>query len=662
MAGFFRKLRKGLLWTLAVAVALVTLILSFSGTIARYYIQKNGNSLIGRDVTIGSLSINPLTAGMKVKNLHILEKDGKEDFLSLSSLEGNIRLRPVTRRIINIKGIRIDSLYINIVQDGDHFNFDDLKDKLYAYLEEDTEDSGWVMDIRNIALSGGRIRYRDKVLGSKFALNKISLEIPKINLSGKNTDVGTVLSFEEGGQMDCRISYNPDRSRFNVNVSLKDFGTEGLTPYLQQFLNVKRCKGSVSGNLEIHGQTQHIADADIKGDLIAEDLKVMDDRREAVFFAQTLKAKISRFNLGKGIARLKSLEINGPKTYYEIMEDSTDNFTHLLKDEDQQREEESPQIFLTIDSLSVRDGKVDFKDNTLKESFSYKLSEINLTCSDFRLDKMNILKGSAVAGKAGKVEFEWTTDFVRMKNVYLDLMASNINLKDFTPYSKYYVGNSIEGGTMKWKSRNTIIGGHLEGNNQIEIYKPKVSRRSRRTEPVYQAPVRLGVYALTNKKGLMNINLPVKGDIDNPDFSYRKTVFKGMLNIFMKVSAAPLRAIGKMLAKGEDLDHIEIDLEEDDFSTSEYGKLGSIVEAMQEKDELHYTFRQRFNLKKALKKEEKEKVLSLAQSRNENLSNYLKRMGIPSRNYTVEAIHEDSLASYRGKNCFLVDAVWEEDQ
>ncbi|MBP5391102.1 MAG: DUF748 domain-containing protein [Bacteroidales bacterium] len=662
MAGFFRKLRKGLLWALAIVFALIVLILSFSGTIARHYIQKNGNSLIGRDVTIGSLSINPLTAGMRVKDLHILEKDGKEDFLSLSSLEGNIRLRPVTRRIINIKGISIDSLYINIVQDGDRFNFDDLKDKLYAYLEEDTEDSGWTMDIRNIALTGGRIRYRDMVLGSKFALNKISLEIPKINLSGKNTDVGTVLSFEEGGQMDCRISYNPDRSRFTVNVSLKDFGTDGLTPYLQQFLNVKRCKGSVSGHLEVHGKTQHIADADIKGSLIAEDLKVIDEKRKPVFSAESLKATISNFSLGKGIAHLKELEITGPKTYYEILKDSTDNFTHLIKDEEQQREEESPQVKLLIDSLCLRDGKVDFKDNTLKESFSYKLSEISLACSDFRLDKMNILTGSAVAGKAGKVEFEWTTDFVRMKNVYLDIIATNINVKDFTPYSKYYVGNNIEGGTMRWESHNTIIGGHLEGSNQIEIYKPKVSRRSKWTEPVYEAPVRLGVYALTNKKGLMNISLPVKGNLDNPDFSYRKTVLKALLNVFTKVSAAPLRAVGKMLTKGEDLDHIEIDLEEGDFSTREYGKLEQIVETMKEKDEFHYTFRQRFNLGKALRKEEKEKVLSLAQSRNENLSNYLKRMGIPSRNYTVEPVQVDSLSAYKGKNCFFVDAIWEEDQ
>ena len=110
MAGFFRKLRKGLLWAVAIVIALTVLLVSFSGTIARHYIQKHGNELIGRDVTIGSLSINPLTAGMRVKNLHILEKDGKEDFLSLSSLEGNIRLKPVTRRILNIKGIRIDSL------------------------------------------------------------------------------------------------------------------------------------------------------------------------------------------------------------------------------------------------------------------------------------------------------------------------------------------------------------------------------------------------------------------------------------------------------------------------------------------------------------------------------------------------------------------------
>lgn len=660
MAAFFRKLGKGILWAAVFAVVLAAIALCFSGSIARLYLQKHGVDLIGREITIGSLSVNPLSAGLKVKDLCIKEKDGKEDFLRLSSLEGNARLRPVTRRILNIKRIRIDSLYLNIIQDGDNFNFDDIAEKLSSYMEDSGESSGWKMDLKNIVLSGGQLRYRDKQLGSKFSFNKISLAIPKINLNGKNTSVGTVLSFEEGGKMDCSLSYNPDRSRYTLKLNLKDFGTEGLTPYLQQFLNIKRCKGTLSGNLEVRGKTRHIADADISGKLLAEDLKVLDERRKPVFSAEKVNAFVSNFNLEKGIAHLKSLEISGPETYYEIMKDSTDNFSTLFKEEENVSGDGTPPMKLIIDSLSLSGGKARFKDNTLKESFTYSLSEISLGCSSFRLDKMNILTGSAVASKAGKIDFEWTTDFTKMENVYLDITASNINARDFSPYSKHYVGNGIEGGTVRWESHNTILGGKIEGSNQIEIYKPKVSRRSKWTEPVYEAPVRLGVYALTNRKGMMNISLPVKGDLSNPDFSYRKTVFKALLNVFKKVGGAPMRAVGKLLSKDEDLDHIEIDLLSDDFSTKEYGKLELICQTMKEKDEFHYTFRQRFNLKKALKKEDREKILALAKARNENLSNYLKRMGMSHRRYTVEPVQEDSLTGYKGKNCFFVDALWEE--
>ena len=660
MAGFFRKLSKGLLWLVLTVIVLAALALCFSGTISRLYIHRHSKELIGREVSIGSLSINPFTAGIRAKDVHILEKDGKNDFLSLASLEGNINLRPIAHRVLKVRRLYADSLYVNIEQNGSAFNFDDIVEKISSYLDEDSRDSGWKMDLRNIGLSGGKLCYSDKQLGSRFTFSKISLDIPKISLDGKNTDVGTVLTFDQGGQMDCRLSYNPDRSRYTLLLKIKDIATDRITPYLQQFLNIRRCKGTVSGTLDIKGKTQHITDADIKGNLYAEDLKVIDSRRKAVFSAESLDAAISEFNLAKGIAHLQSLVIKGPQTYYEIMTDSTDNFSTLLKSDDLTYEDSNPSVRLLIDSLRIKDGKAEFKDLTLKESFSYRISEIGLECDGFRLDRMNILKGSAVASKAGKIDFEWTTDFVKMDNVYLDITASNINVKDFSPYSKYFVGNRIDGGTMRLESHNTIIGNHIDASNSIEIYRPKVSSRSKWSEPVYEVPVRLGVYALTNKKGMLKMNLPVKGNLDNPDFSYRKTLLKAMFNMFTKVSAAPMRAIGNLLGREEDMDRIFIDLSSEDFSTKEYGKLDLIVEAMKEKDGFHYTFAQRFNLRKALRKEEKDRILALAKARNENLSNYLRRMGLSSGSYTVEPVSEDSLASYKGKECFLVNAVWED--
>lgn len=660
MAGFFRKLRKGILWLLGIVLVLTVLLLAFSGTIARHYIQSHGVDLIGRQISIGSLSVNPITAGMRIKDLHILEKNGKEDFISLASLDWNIRLRPIAQKILTIKRLHADSLYVNIEQNGESFNFDDILEKLSSYMDDGSQDSGWKMDLRNIALSSGKIKYRDKKLGSSFLFNRIGLAIPKLNQDGKDTDVGTVLSFGDGGQMACRLKYNADRSRYTLNLGLKDFGTEGFAPYLQQFLNVKKCKGKVSGEVEIKGKTEHLADADISGKLIAEDIKILDSKKKAVFSADNMRADIKNFNLEKGVAHLAVLDIKGPETYYEIYADSTDSFTMLMKEEEQAEEESPSSVKLIIDSLRLSDGKAEFKDNSLKEDFSYKISEISLECEDFRPDRMNTLKGSAIASKAGKIDFEWTSNFQNMENVYLDVTASNIDVRDFTPYSKYYVGNKLEGGTLRWESHNTIIGNYIDASNHIEVYKPKVSHRHKHSDPVYEAPVRLGVYALTNKKGMLKLSLPVKGNLDSPDFSYRKTVFKALLNVFTKVSIAPMKAVGSIWSKDEDLDKIDIDIMSEDFSTKEYGKLALITEAIKEKTDFHYTFAQRFNLKKALKKEEKDKILALAKARNENLSNYLRRMGLSSGSFTVEPVCEDSLTSYKGKNGIFVNAVWED--
>ena len=669
----FKRLLKVLLWVvLFVAVVMVIAILS-CGRIAKWYIEKHSKELTGRVITVERIRMNPLFGTAKIKDLRVLEANDKDLFLGFGELDYRMNLLGLMHKKFKMRRLHIDSMELNILQTGKTFNFDDLITRFSSDSSAKKEtDPSWTIDLNNIKVSNSRMRYKDMEVGSNFGFNRMNVEIPRIYLTGKDTDAGVQLHFEDGGSLACRLSYNMDHSRYNLDLKIDGFGIDGILPYLQQYMNVSKCEGLLSMNVNINGDTEHITEARVKGTVDVVKSEVVDDQGRMIFAADSVGANILELSTAGRITHLSYLNVVGPQSQYIIYKDSTDNFSYLMKstpevaeqpDAVEEVQEDVKKMILKVDRLRIAGGKVGYEDNLMKGGFKYSLSEISAFCNDFQLDKMNRIIGRAVLGQAGKVALDWTTDFKSMRNMHLKLTARNVDITDFTPYSLVYVGNKIENGVLQIESDNTVTDNKLNGENKIEVYKPKVSKRVN-SKPVYKVPVRLGVYVLTDKEGMMKVSLPVSGDLDNPQFSYRKILFKALMNLFVKVATAPVTAIGSLFSSDEPLDHIDIDVTEPDFDTRQYTQLTELVEAVKEKDELKYEFNQRFNLEKALKDHPdftEDKLLTLAKIRNENLQKFLQRMNVKEKQIAVTPVSPDSLKSYTGDPSIRLTALWSPD-
>ncbi|GEM_PF-1339161 len=663
----WKKLLKRIGVSLAIFICALLLLLSFGGNIGRKYVEKQCKYLIGRKVEIGSISLNPLVGRMVIKELHIKEHDSQEDFLAIGNLSYRIKIIPLFSKKLSLTHLHIDSLYCQTIQNGKLFNFSDIIDQLKVPKYKSESSDPWKLELHNIKITRSRLLYKDLIIGSTLTFNGINIDIPQIRLAEEKdaeADAGITLKFSRKGSLSCRLSYNQDHSRFRLFLNLQDCSTESITPYLKQFLNIKECHGRLFAHMELSGSSEHISNTDVTGSILSVSPSVTDLSNKTIFAADSVKVSLRQFNIAKRIVDIDTLRIIAPETYYELMPDSTSNFSSLVREADNHIEETNhfaQNLSLKIDTVSIIRGSVKFTDNTLKEKFVCPISELSLHCKDFTLENMNHIKGEGVISKAGKMEIDWITDFRSMRNMTLNIRLSNISIKQFSPYAKMYVGNNIEGGTMLLESNNTVTDNYLTGYNQIEIYKPKVSKRIRRSKPLYDVPVRLGIYALTNRKGIMNIKLPVNGNLNNPQFSYRKILLKSLFNTFAKVATTPIAAIGNLFSASDNLEIIEFDVADDDFSTKEYGKLAMLAEGMLEKDEFTFEFEQFIDINKALKKHpelDKEKILFLANCRNENLSKFFKRMDIPPRRFNIKPFVADSTSRKKQNNGIYINAIW----
>ena len=94
-------------------------------------------------------------------------------------------------------------------------------------------------------------------------------------------------------------------------------------------------------------------------------------------------------------------------------------------------------------------------------------------------------------------------------------------------------------------------------------------------------PVRLAVALLKDRRGLIDIDMPVRGDLNEPDFRYGGVLLNALLNVITKVVTSPFAALGGLVGGGgEDLQFIEFQVGVDTLERAEQQKIESLAKAL----------------------------------------------------------------------------------
>ncbi len=72
-------------------------------------------------------------------------------------------------------------------------------------------------------------------------------------------------------------------------------------------------------------------------------------------------------------------------------------------------------------------------------------------------------------------------------------------------------------------------------------------------------PVRLAVALLKDRNGVINLDLPVTGSLDDPKFSIGKIILKILVNLLEKAATSPFALLGAVFGHGEELSNLEFD-------------------------------------------------------------------------------------------------------
>ncbi len=643
------KKRYIVLIVLASLVAVFIAALKLAPGIAKNYVVNHSEELIGRKMKIESVAFSPLSFTVTVDDFAIYEPDGTTPFVAFEKFRINVNPTHLLKKEISVSEIYLKGLYTRVTQKGDKFNFSDILDK-FAVDSETTDSAqtaaakaakaadtaatdsaqalkldpseslgGFSAAVENIVLEKGNIIYEDLKVGSKIHIQDFSVEIPAVYFSNKNTDIGVNLKFANGGDLGVKVQFNMQTQDFGINVTLNKLALAVAKPYLKDFINYKDFEGSLGVNLNVAGNVNDVLSSNISGTVSVDDIKLTETSGRALGVSH-VGVGIAKANLNEMDFKVDSVVVNGAYAHLDLFKDGKTNINVLLeplnkpagsaeetKEEAKPAEKSKPLKFI-VDKLQVAGTQVSATDHTPKQPFNYKVSNIGVNGANINFNTPCTINVTASFPEGGSLSVKYKGALSDISTMDVYISVKNLALKHFSPYSHHYTGYPISSGTMAFASENKLSNWDIDSKNTIDIYNIDVSDKDPNTAPEYTVPMKVGLYILKDKNDKIQFDVPVKGNVKDPEFSYLKIVWKTMMNLLIKVALSPLKIVGNVAATGAgavgiDLgknDEIRIDPLAGSFTSEQYAKAQKMVEALAKDPKLKMNFVQNFNLKKTV--------------------------------------------------------------
>jgi hypothetical protein len=174
-------------------------------------------------------------------------------------------------------------------------------------------------------------------------------------------------------------------------------------------------------------------------------------------------------------------------------------------------------------------------------------------------------------------------------DAFVDLVArfKDLDLGGMTPYSGKYAGYAIEKGKLSLDVKYLIVGRKLESQNKIFLDQFTFGEQVE-SPAATKLPVRLAVALLKDRKGQINLDIPVSGSLDDPSFSYGSIILKILLNLLVKAATSPFSLLGALFGGGggEDLGYAEFDYGSSTLSDTAQKKVATLAKALQDRPAL----------------------------------------------------------------------------
>ncbi len=354
------------------------------------------------------------------------------------------------------------------------------------------------------------------------------------------------------------------RPAADLALKVENLDLPAFDAYLEPALDVRVNRGTLSLDGRLKGVFQGGGEdfAAFKGNLRLEGFEAMDGARQEVFLRnRSLRLGGLEVRTAPAVLNIQSAELVEPEHRLVVAEDGSTNVARALKltlgSAAAAAAPPTPQtptpFAVSLARLGIRGGRLSFIDRSLEPNAALIISELEgsytglstLPDTASAVDMKGRAGGIApirIQGRATPLRHDLDTD--------VSLKVEGAELSDFSPYAGKYLGYAIRKGKLEVDARLVIRNRRLEIQDRVRLDQFYLGDKVDSPDAT-RLPVKLALALLRDRKGVMALELPVDGSLDDPDFHYGKVVWKAIANLLGKIAASPFTLLGKLFGAAD---------------------------------------------------------------------------------------------------------------
>ena len=584
--------------TFLVFVLLIILLLVLLPGITKRYAIKHSKELVGRQIEMDKLKFNYFTGVIKIIDFKMFEENEKEVFVSFDTLIVNLEPYRFFFSEFVMEDFYLKGLNTNIVLRDSTFNFDDLilfySQKTDTVESEQEDNEPYHFSLSNIELKDAVFVVDDKTVNKITRINDFSFFIPYIgwNQQGKS-EAGLRFALKNEGYFKSTINVDPIDGDYKAEITIYHLYLDSFKEYVANSININSVEGLFNSEISINGNIYEAEKSSLAGTAEILDFAMEDKGNRKILSAEKLGFVLNEIDVFNNSYIFDSLILTKPFAYFEL--DTVSNNLNRIFNIDNEidpvpgsSETADPSIddtYFAINHIALRKGEVDYVDNFTGKPFEYHLSDIELEAdSILSTSEWVNLYSQMLLNNRGVLKAEVGFNPKNPMDLMLDYVVTDFQLSDLNIYSRYYMGFPIMYGDMYYKSHTEIIKNQLNSENKLIITNAELGEKR---GGLYDLPIKFALFLLKDRQGVIDLDIPVRGDLDDPSVSVGKIVWKTFKNLIVKVATAPFDFLAASIsADPKDLKAIEYGYLDTVFTADRQRQLDLLLSLEQKKEGL----------------------------------------------------------------------------
>ena len=442
--------------------------------------------------------------------------------------------------------------------------------------------------LNNLSVENCAVSFQDEVQSRPVRLSLDQINVVAKNLSnvpGSNLTAQVSLRWQTNGAIktDATASLVPLAADVALHVERLEF--HPLDPYLEPYVNlfVLGSKLGLDGRIQMRAPEGELPAVTFAGASTLEDFSTIDGvMAEELIKWRLLALDGIKANLNPPEVSIDKIALNDAFARIALETNRTINLLAALRpantnmpapapppSDSKQTPEQSKRALAQVKemmsrtnamgltnlpkfhiaTIAVSNAHLQLADRSLSPHVRASVQQINGSITDISSEELRRaqLNVSAKVDNTGPVEISGRFNPLHREAASdFKVTFRDVDLNPTDPYMGKFLGYRLRKGKLSMEVNYEMSATHLKGRNLIHLDQFTLGDKVASPDAT-KLPIKLGIALLKDRSGKIELDVPVEGNLDDPEFRLGRVIWRAVANVFTKIVTSPFAALGSLL-------------------------------------------------------------------------------------------------------------------